>query len=211
MLTDLRAAQLCQAVYAGQSGFDHWFEADGIIAGLVRQNDDVTIVFRGTDCAEDWLRDLDAVPVETLRLGTVHAGFYAGMDLFLSEVGMYLTGHVAVTGHSLGAARAAILAGLMTAGGHPPAKLTLFGCPRPGGGLLADIVTHGSTVIASYRNREDPVPEVPYLPGVYQHIVDPTPIQSPDWHLVNVEDHYIAEYVAALQTTVARSCEAVSG
>lgn len=201
MLTDLEAAKLCQAVYAGQGAtFSGWLDQNGITVGLLYRGSDAVVVFRGTADGEDWLRDVEALPQGTPDLGFVHAGFFEGMREFYNKNKWLLTGNVTLTGHSLGAARAVLMAGLMAADGKKPARVALFGCPRPGGSKLMSLVRSTGAVITSYCNWEDPVPEVPYLPWVYTHLVDPpTSVQAPKKCAVDVEDHFIIHYVEAMQ------------
>ena len=109
---------------------------------------------------------------------------------------MYLRGAVTLTGHSLGAARACILAGELAALSRPIAELILFGCPRPGFATLASMVQQSVQRIASYRNGNDPVTQVPWLLGWYKHVVEPTAIGHAE--LDPIDAHFIARYHAAL-------------
>ncbi|SIO38681.1 Lipase (class 3) [Bradyrhizobium erythrophlei] len=89
-----------------------------------------------------------------------------------------LTGQpVIVTGHSLGAARAAVMCGLMVADGAAPAARVVFGEPKPG---LMDFAERIKDVPArSYRNGDalhhDLVTDVPFSFPPLQY-VHPTPI-----------------------------------
>jgi len=113
---------------------------------------------------------------------------------------------VFLTGHSLGAARASILAGLMIQAGHPPGRLVTFGCPKPGFQMFADIIKPITQV--SYRNgsdgHHDPVTDVPFTfpPEEYVHPVPLTFItQAPDpgdrWGMFAF--HGIAYYQRAIR------------
>lgn len=199
MLTDLAAAKLCQAVYAGNSSiWDKWIEAGGITVGIKQDAVCTIVVFRGSANGEDWLRDLDEFPEEHPILGHVHSGFLEGMDAFYAVLRPFLHGNVYLTGHSLGAAHACILAGLMR--DYPLLqRVILFGCPRPGFAHLKRLVTAVCGSIASYRNRSDPVPEVPYLLGLYKHVVEPTQLMSPTDPFNPALEHSIDLYVQALQ------------
>ena len=199
MITDLNAAKLCQAVYTGPSAsWDKWLEVDGVAAGIMQDRVSTTIAFRGSANVEDWLRDLDEFPEEHPILGHVHSGFLEGMDAFYGDLRPFLNGKVYITGHSLGAAHACILAGLMRE--YPLIeRVVLFGCPRPGFAHLKRLVTAVCGSIASYRNRSDPVPEVPYLLGLYQHVVEPTQLMSPTDPFNPALEHSIDLYVQALQ------------
>jgi hypothetical protein len=182
--TDRDVAALCSAIYARPDVspvvWDH-FDAgadDGVCWGLKRIGAVAVIVHRGSVVLEDWLRDLDAVSVDT-SIGTVHAGFFAGMQKMWSEVKELLVdGEAAVVaGHSLGAARADDLAGLMVRDGRPPIARVVFGEPKPGFLDLARLIE--KVPGRSYRNGDqkhhDLVTDVPFSFPPLQY-VHPTPI-----------------------------------
>lgn len=132
--TDVDLVNLSARIYHDTSGFDYIDVGtdDGVYFGLKKLDDYDVIVFRGSIAALDWWRDLRAEPCETRNIGTVHSGFYAGMEKMWAEVKPMLTKPVVVTGHSLGAARADILCALMAADKCPPVYAAMFGEPRPG-------------------------------------------------------------------------------
>jgi predicted lipase len=175
MLSDLDLARFCAACYLPDpnSTFDlveTGTETGGVWVAIKKLPSVDIIIFRGSDDVQDWLRDFDATMIST-PLGRIHAGF----DLGLSDVHMRLDAlkvrpNPIITGHSLGAARAAIYGGMLVNYFDDPAQIALFGCPRPGAQSLADILKH--IPINSYRNRSDPVPEVPLpLPELpYTHV-----------------------------------------
>jgi pimeloyl-ACP methyl ester carboxylesterase len=196
MITDLEAAQLCAAVYDGNSpAWDHWIEQDGIVAGIKKDANSTTVIFRGSANAEDWHRDLDEFPHEHPLLGYVHGGFLEGMEKFHQTLVPLLSGEVNIGGHSLGAAHACIFAGLIDG---PVKKLALFGCPRPGFNRLRTLVSYKCQYISSFRNRDDPVTEVPFLMGLFQHVIEPTHVQSKTHPDIFAEDHRIRYYVEAM-------------
>src|SRR5271154_7004701 len=96
--------------------------------------DDVTVVaFRGTEPTDfsDWLRDFDAVPIDTKELGICHRGFLTGASLVLPELIERLQGcKFVITGHSLGGALAIIAGALLTFKNLIPQHLTTFGAPN---------------------------------------------------------------------------------
>jgi len=196
MLTSLEAAKMCRDSYTGESaGWDKWYDLNGIVAGLRYTPEGTHLVFRGSDCKEDWKRDFDMWPTYHLRLGFVHGGFIEGMDGFYDAVRRDIRGTVEITGHSLGAARGCLMAGLLDA---RPAQLIVFGCPRPGFAKARSIVTANCDKIVSYRNRIDPVPEVPWLMGMYKHVVDLTHVDSKVDTIEPFDDHSIEQYITAL-------------
>lgn len=197
-MNDLDAAMLCQAAYIGKdAGWFHWIDVAGVVAGIQRSDGDTIVAFRGSSSQEDWLRDLDELPVDT-KLGHVHRGFIEGMDTFMDTVFPLLRGRVFLTGHSLGAAHAAIFAGMLTQRWAIPKRLVLFGCPRPGFQKLSEIVSGAGIDVASYRNRNDPVTEVPYLLGLYKHIVEPAHVESKTSPEPFVLDHLMQYYIEAM-------------
>ena len=172
MLSDLQCAELCVGIY-GYSGeptvsWDHLElpqTDDGICWGLKRLDGYDVFVLRGSATIEDWWRDFDFIgeldthPV----LGDVHAGFFDGMPEAWSAMQALLQQPLVITGHSLGAGRAAIVAGLAIASGVVPVRRIVFGEPKPGFQQLADLLSN--VPAASYRNgndiSHDPVTDVP--------------------------------------------------
>jgi hypothetical protein len=182
MITPALAVSLCSLIYkevaAVDGVWDHFDLGldDGVCWGLKKIAGYDVVVFRGSISAHDWFEDARAIPMET-RLGSVHRGFFAGMDHVWSEIKGISTQPVVLTGHSLGAARAAILCGLMVADKAPPASRIVFGEPKPG---LLDFALKIKDVPAwSFRNGDalhhDLVTDLPLTPPPFQ-FVHPTPI-----------------------------------
>lgn len=189
MISDLTLAQLCLTIYGlpGQPPFvwDHFDDgkdSDGICWGIKRFPEADVIALRGSVTLLDWLRDLDvwANPFGHRDLRRVHPGFQLGMPQVWEEAKpMVGSRPVIVTGHSLGAGRASILAGIMTLDGKAPFARVVFGEPRPGYpdfcAIIADVPGR------SYVNRDDHghdrVTDLPYwLPPLdYMH---PSPLIS---------------------------------
>ena len=111
---------------------------------------------------------------------------------------------VIVTGHSLGAARACLYAGLACVAGNAPAALVLFGSPKPGFQRLAGILS--PVPVRSYRNgdgfRHDLVTDLPFRIAVesYCHVSPMTPVRAdppPDDPWGPFAWHHMALYVSA--------------
>jgi hypothetical protein len=165
------------------------------------------ITFRGSITAHDWLDDIRAIPYVT-RIGTVHKGFYDGMEHMWNDVKKSITQPACVTGHSLGAARADILAGLMTVDGMPPVKLSVFGEPKPGFEDFGKLIN--SIPGTSYRNGnatfKDIVTEVPITLRPFDAFVhrkklvdvDAEPMPNTLDDLSVFAFHHIELYVAAV-------------
>ncbi len=174
-MTDYDLAFLQQGIY-GQAPVAWDFYSDGmrsdsVVWGAVRDPDGVTtIVLRGSIVLKDWLRDVMAFadPFTHNVLGPVHMGFYQGMDATWAEIRANTKGPYRVIGHSLGAARAAILVGLMIADGMMPdsdiVERVVWGEPLSGFDHLALLI--GCVTTRSYRNGDgklhDVVTDVPY-------------------------------------------------
>lgn len=178
--TDIDLVNLCAAIYQPDTIWDH-FDAghdDGVYWAVKQYPECDVVVFRGSITAHDWYEDFRAFPIQS-RIGTVHHGFFDGMEKMWGELRAMLTGApVAVIGHSLGAARADMLCGLMLADGDPPARRAVFGEPRPG---YLDFCRPVAKIPgASYCNRDtrghDRVTDVPLtLPHQFD-FARPTPL-----------------------------------
>lgn len=179
--SDALIVGLCALIYqptAIISGFDHYDAGmdDGVCWALKKLDGCDIIVFRGSVTMQDWIRDFRALAIPS-PIGHVHGGFYAGMANVWSEVRSLVTQPAIVTGHSLGAARAGVLTGLMIKDGSPPIARIVFGEPKPGLLDLAQLVKE--VPARSYRNGDDThhdvVTDVPlsFPPEQYVH---PTPI-----------------------------------
>jgi hypothetical protein len=111
---------------------------------------------------------------------------------------------IVITGHSLGAARAALLTGIMIEAGLPPARRVAFGEPKAGYRALAEFIAPVPAV--SYRNGNTEahdlitdMPGVPWLPYVHPvpltYVNAAPPVDDPTgafaWH-------HMGLYVAAL-------------
>lgn len=203
--TDLALARVCEEAYANTGKWDHAWAFDGTtVFHRVSAGVDV-IVFRGTCTPEDWIRDAEAFPVWDARLGFVHGGFLCGMSAALEAIAVLGSSCLVLTGHSLGGARARILAALLAIAGKPAVRCTVFGSPRPGFANLARVLQKSGTPLASYRNRNDPVPLVPYLGGLYVHPDAWTAVDSAPGaqDLDPLRDHSIALYIASLTAAAA--------
>ena len=144
----------------------------------------------------EWLRDFDAWPVWDRWLGVCHRGFRDGAwELWRrSPLASVDFGGAIIVGHSLGGALALLLAGILVAERTPPAAVVTFGAPRCGSWKLRRLLS--PIAVRSYRNGDDPVPDVPWLPGVYLHPRRQIEIGTPA--LDPIADHHIGAYERAL-------------
>ncbi len=180
---DRDLAQLCRGLYAYPGdlpvSWDHldYGDGDGVCWAVKVLGDTDVLVFRGSVTLQDWLRDLGAwaTPWGHDLLGPVHPGFFLGMEQVYAEVLTFLVPgrDVVVAGHSLGAARATLLTGMMCARGRAPAARVVFGEPKPGFARLQDLLL--PVPARSYRNGDavahDVVTDVPFSfpPEDYVH------------------------------------------
>jgi predicted lipase len=183
MPSDAAIVALCAEIYeptAIAGAFDHYDAGmdDSVCWAIKRLDGFDVVVFRGSVTRQDWLRDVQALATPS-RIGHVHSGFYSGMEHMWGDLKPMLSQPAIITGHSLGAARAAVLTALMTVDGVPPAVRVVFGEPKPGLLDFAKVIT--GTPGRSYRNGDrthhDLITDVPFSlpPAQYVH---PTPIIS---------------------------------
>lgn len=112
--------------------------------------------------------------------------------------------NVYITGHSLGAARAALYAYSRVVSGLPVSGLFLFGCPNPGNRMIGKLLS--SIPVYSYKNRRDLVTNVPidleflneeYLPVTrFYELNEPAPATDA-WGIFS--DHHSELYQAGIQ------------
>lgn len=192
MISDLELAQACVDSYDPAAHWDQSWIREDIHVGLRHADVCDVIAFRGSVDEADWLADFNGWPRLHPLLGYCHSGFLTGMDTVADELALARTERpVAITGHSLGAARALILAGIWTALENPPAIVVTFGTPRPGMAKLSNILNTGGIALKHYKNGPDPVADVPVtLPPLwlYQKPQPDTPLNvAPD---VGAEDPF---------------------
>jgi hypothetical protein len=209
--TDVDCVNLSAAIYQTAGAWDYLDTGpdDEVYWGLKKLDGCDVIVFRGSITAHDWWMDLEAVPVST-RIGTVHQGFFDGMEKMWAEVRPMLTQPVVVTGHSLGAARSDILCGLMVADKHPPVRRVVFGEPRPGLPDFAALIK--SIEGSSYRNGDggsnhDHVCDVPFKSLGPFDFVHPTPLTNvtalPTGNIFERESLFALHHIELYQAAVA--------
>jgi hypothetical protein len=175
-ITPVKAVDLCHAIYAPITPgmFARTWSFGGINVGYALIDGCATFTFAGSECTRDWLRDFKAIPFTHPTLGTLHLGFWEGMEGVLDELRPYFTDDVPVSiqGHSLGCAHAAIFAGLCAKNGLRVDQLCLFAPPRTSYQTLRDILDVHVGQILAFRNGFDPVPEVPFAIPLIEPWVD---------------------------------------
>lgn len=217
--SDALIASYCAAIYRPLAivELDHFDagEDDGVCWAIKRLPGYDLVIFRGSVTTLDWVRDCRALSCNT-KVGHVHIGFYAGMEHVWGDLRPLISQPCIVAGHSLGAARAAVLTALMVEAGAPPVARVAFGEPKPG---LLDFAKIVETVPGrSYRNGDnlhhDLICDVPFSfpPLQYMH---PTPIvpvlSKPSGSFFErygaFAYHHIELYQAALNPALAQASQ----
>lgn len=145
-------------------------DATGFIA-VDHTNELIVLAFRGSSDLSNWIADLD-IPLTSVDFCSgceVHSGFWANWQTvqsmieseIASALGIYPGYTLAVTGHSLGAALAALAATSLRIAGYN-VQLYDYGQPRVGNYALAEFIT-SETMGGNYRvtHTDDIVPKLP--------------------------------------------------
>lgn len=125
------------------------------------------IVFRGTqaDSFKDFATNARFLPIAWRGAGKVHGGFWGSLAELLPAIERWLTAtrptRLVVTGHSLGAAHATLLAAL-----RPEAALVSFGSPRVGDETF--VAPFAGRSVRRFVNCLDVVARVP--PSPFRHL-----------------------------------------
>lgn len=160
---------------------------------LTRLPDCLVVAIPGTreTSIADWARDLAAWPSvskEHPLLGHCHDGCLRGAEAvrlaFLAAVG---ASPFIIAAHSLGAGIGVLLTAMLPV---PPLRLVTFGAMRCSIGIAVPTILH-DVPGAHYRNRGDPVPDLPDWP--YGQWRDRTQLGEP--RLPCISDHFIASYL----------------
>lgn len=205
MLTDLDAAQCCFDTYWATGKLTRTLDISGVFVGIREREEGMIICFRGSTTLQDWERDFQAQMIIDPDLGGVHPGFIEGMRDVFGELPPDPDKSIMITGHSLGAARAWIYAGLLAE--HDTImqgdRIVVFGSPLPGAQKLTDILALCPK--KAYKNRHDPVCDVPFdipLVDPYVHPCQNTrlnimPADSDPWGAFS--DHHFELYLKGIQ------------
>ena len=147
--------------------YSKWSGAQGF--GTIGPDGTIYVVFRGTEITSvaDPLADVLAFPVRWIGAGRVHWGFWTAYRSIRKAIEVWLSGEskprLVITGHSLGAAMATLMAAL-----HEDSALVTFGSPRVGNQAFVDSFA-ADRAIRRYVDTVDMVPgAVP--PIVYRHL-----------------------------------------
>lgn len=197
-------ASLCCDIYDSSKKDEwlHYWDQDGggndLHVAHTKIDDTDILVFRGTESLADWIADVEAWPTYHRQLGFLHFGFALYADAILEETTPLLGGRVVITGHSLGGARARILAAHRIVNNLPVDQVCVFGSPKPGFANVSRVIQKSGIVHTSFRNRNDPVPLVPGILPMWVHsedwtVLDAAPAES---NLEALRDHSSSLYLA---------------
>jgi hypothetical protein len=204
-MTPYLLAQACRNIYTSALGWDHYWVIGGVVIAHQKVDGTDVLVLRGSTTAGDWVRDAESIPMWHPQLGFCHAGFLKDIDDVFAVVRSVVGSKVIITGHSLGGARARILAALFACSGvKVDITLCVFGSPKPAFVNLQRIIEKSGMVHMSFRNRNDVVPTLPAILPLWCHTeswqdVDAAPAAD---NLEPLRDHSIDLYVAALSQYV---------
>ncbi len=170
-------------------------------AGVLRYTDCTVLAFQGTRrSAKDWMQNFRVKKVKAMKLpGLVHEGFVDQLKLIWKKVKAELangiTGPLYVTGHSQGAAIAALATKALELADIEVTETYTFAAPRPGDAKFAESV---ATPVYRFEYGDDLVPHVPF------HHLDLGTFQN----RINAE---IVERVPALKSLVATAADGYVG
>ena len=167
MITPAQAVLAAQATYVTSPTFVGQGDQlnESIHVNVSEINGELLVSHRGTRAPQDWIRDFmawtteDHILVPHDALGPLHYGIYEAALTIISQIESVVGDrpHYQV-GHSLGAALAILVGGIMTARGKPPVQIFAFEPPRVGTSKLVNIV---QPLTQAWRYGDDPVTEVP--------------------------------------------------
>lgn len=199
MISDYTCAKLCWSCYNDIDIFDYVINNDHVWLGVIDNIESTILAFRGSVCFLDWWRDFEAFAIFDDQLGAVERGFLEGLHDVFAQLDK--SRPMVLTGHSLGAAHAQLIGGLCIANNIEVDKIVVFGSPRPGYAHLKSLLQ--DTPVFSYKNRHDPVTDVPFTLPDFPYAsmrdfikLDAAPPDGDEW--LFLADHHSELYMQAL-------------
>lgn len=176
----------------------------------------VAVILPGTQDWAQWEDDFKALPRWTDHpvFGRVHTGFWSGVEAFCQAMAPQLPAGkpVLITGHSLGAAEAPLVAAQLMEMGVVPQGLACFAPPRPGMRQLAEFLARVPKVLyrtvgtaAPYHDLVTDVPfSIPFAADYSQcgQLTDLTASPAADDSWLLFKYHHMQLYAAALAAEV---------
>gem|GEM_PF-2364942 len=201
-MTPYQAVQYAAAIYDPivPGIFQQVFRiGDWIVGYALDKQGNPVFAIAGSERIEDFIADADFLPTHAGQLGLVHAGFYRDANAVFAALLPYIKNDVTITGHSLGASRAALLAGLCAIHHLPVKNLYMFEPAAPGYEELA-LQVHGFVPnIVATRNARDFVPDLPPpFPFPYTQICSLIDLDHRADSIDPVEDHMLAAVTAGV-------------
>jgi hypothetical protein len=183
------AANLCRQIYAPTAAgpFCLYIGHQSTLAGLVRQEKALYVVFQGTNEAADWMVNLQFWKERAPYFGggRVHRGFAAVARAFVNDIRqLYQPGQrLVLAGHSLGGALATLVAYALA--DLQPVVYT-YGQPRVGDRRLSADIDHKIRRYYRFVHTNDIVPCLPllgYRHAGQQYYIDRKGVPSAVAHL----------------------------
>jgi predicted lipase len=172
---------------------------DWIVGYGIDRDGNPVFAIAGSERPEDFAADVEFLPVDGAQLGMVHAGFYRDALSVFAALRPLMIGKISITGHSLGASRAAILAGLCAIYQIPVDSLFMFEPAKPGFAALGKIVREWVAKIIGTCNARDFVPDLPpEIPFPYRHVIDLVDLDNPADSLDPAMDHMLDVVIPAV-------------
>jgi hypothetical protein len=194
MLTDLQLLDRAVAMYSNAPTIED--PGKNVHATVWEDDGFVYVGFKGSKSPRDWYDDIHKALWPRLDpvIGFCHPTLDAGVR-YVAARGLHSLKHIVVFGHSKGGGEAEDYAARWNSAfpGIVSRLVTWGGChimSRKGCALLRDVP------MALYRNGNDPVPEVPWLPLVYRHPAPHIHVGAP--RLVPFDCHHLPAYRASM-------------
>lgn len=184
---NLQLARQCLALsaraYREKSGGDKATSTEYLVWSLAGDLNTLVIAFRGSREPRDFIMDAKflvkhfwspACDDSAAARAKVHRGFQSGVVAVRDEIvaSVRHAARIIVTGHSLGGARAILLAAWLRKMGLPVTDVITFGAPRVGNAAFASFYNaqlHDHTI--RFEAQGDAVPWLPpYVLNGYRHV-----------------------------------------
>ncbi|PCJ63670.1 MAG: hypothetical protein COA73_05185 [Candidatus Hydrogenedentota bacterium] len=140
------------------------FERNRIRTLIVADDENVAVMFRGTDDNADWAETMTFKQIPWLT-GKAHAGFVRSVESIWTDLlaGLFDAGFegkkVWLAGHSLGGTLTVLASHRLHHEGFEPHAAFTYGTPRV---FNADAASSYTVPLHCFVNNEDPIPDIPW-------------------------------------------------